>query len=371
MAAKRSDAVDSGVLDQSQVLELARRRAEPAVTILLSVAQPVAAHPELELRLRDLVDRALDATESWWGSEAAERLAAQLERPELRLDPLAETARGLAVLATPDDSELLRLPFAVEDQLAVNRTFATRQLFEGISRNPRYRVVVLDGPDARLYDGQGHHLTELDAYGFPLHVEPPHEQDTPRRDFPIHEEARREEHRIVYRAVDDALDRADRAEPLPVVVTGAERELALFEEVTGHRDLLVGRLPGNYARTSPDELATAIEPVLDAHRAEEQGLVAERVLEAHGSERAVTGLPAVKAAAEEGRGHLLVVEEGFTFSGHWVDGLTPGEAADEQLDVDEVVDDIIEKVLVAGGGVEFVADGSLADCGRIGLLLRY
>ena len=98
----------------------------------------------------------------------------------------------------------------------------------------------------------------------------------------------------------------------------------------------------------------------------------ERLREAHGRERAAFGLSAVQEAAAEGRGSLLAVEEGFTFPGHVTDGLTPGDAPDERLDdLDEVVDDVIEAVLLAGGRVEFVEDGALAGHGRIGMLLRY
>lgn len=371
MAAKRPRVGDT-ILAQSQVLELARRQGEPAVTIFMPVAQPAAAHPGMELRLRALVDRALDVTETWWGADAARGVAIQLRHPELQPDPRAEAGQGLAILVTPHDGQLLHLPFAVVEQVVVDRTFATRQLLEGIARNPRYRVLVLDGHHARMFQGEGHRLVEVRTHGFPVHVEPPHEQDTPQKDLPIHEEAEREEHRIVYRAVDDALEAACRVDPLPVVVTGAERELALFGEVTAHGGRIVGRLAGNYAHTHPAELATTVRPALDAHRAAEQTRVLERLREAHGRERAVFGLSAVQEAVAEGRGNLLVVEEGFTFPGQWTDGLTPGDTPDERIDdLDEVVDDVIETVLLAGGHVEFVDDGALAGHGRIGMLLRY
>jgi hypothetical protein len=353
------------------VLELARRRAEPAVTILLQVPQPAAAHPETQLRRRELVDRAVEVTESWWGAEAARQVARQLDRPELQLDPGGESAAGLALLATPDDSQLVRLPFPVDDQVVVDRTFATRQLLEGIAGDLRYRVLVLDGHHAHLYEGEGHHLAEVTAHGFPVHVEPPHEQDTPQRDLPIHDEAEKEEHRAVYRAVDEALDAADRAEHLPVVVTGATRELSLFDEVTAHAPLVAGRVPGNYAAAHPTELATAVQPVMVSHRAVEAARVVERLREAHGHDRAVFGLHAVKQAAGEGRGHVLVVEQGFTFPSHWSDGVVPQERSDERLDFGDLVDEVIETVLLAGGSVKFVQDGTLADVGRIGMLLRY
>ena len=267
--------------------------------------------------------------------------------------------------------QLLHLPFTVTEQVVVDRTFATRQLFEGIALNPRYRVLVLDGHDALLYECQGPSAVEVTADGFPIHVQPPHEQDSPHRDRPIHEEAEREEHRFVYRVVDDALDAVSRREQLPVVVAAAQRELALFEEVTAHHGLIVGRLPGNFAHAGPIEIAEATRPLIDAERSARQTQTMDRLREAHGRESAVFGLHEVTGAAAEGRGHLLVVEQGFTFPKEWEDGLTPGEGPDDQLDFDDLVDDVIETVLLAGGSVQFVDDGALSAFGRIGMLLRY
>jgi hypothetical protein len=366
-AAKRAGAVGDRTLDRSLVSELVRRTAEPAVTILVPVSQPAVAHPGVELQLRALVDRAVDITGSWWGPETAARLAIQLERAELRPDPAIETGHGLAIFATPDDGSLLRLPFTVDEQVVVSRTFATRQLLQGLARNPRYLVVVLDGHRAHLFQGQGRRLTVTTAGGFPVHVEPPHEQDTPHRDFPIHDEAEKEEHRIVYRAVDAALGAANRSEQLPVVVAGAERELAFFDEVVAHGEMVVGRLAGNYARASRDHLAAAVQPVLGAHISAERDRVVERVREAHGRERAVFGASAVREAAAAGRVHLLVVEEGFSVPGHTTGGSSPGGAPDGP---DDLVDGVIATVLLADGHVELVADGALSDVGRIGALLR-
>jgi hypothetical protein len=358
-------------ITREEVLDLARARAEPAVSVLLPVPQPVAAHPETGLQLEALTTRAVEQVRAWWGSDAADAVAARFQEPACRIDPRQESARGLALFATPTSCTVLRLPFPVEEQVVVNRTFATRQLFAGLTRTPRARVLVLDGDDALLYLAQGSSLIEAEGTPFPLHVEAPREWDTPHRDRPIHEEVAAEQRRVVHRTVDAALDEADRTERLPVVVAATTRELAFFDEVTRHGDRIVGRIHGNAARTRPAVLAVDVVAVLAEHRRTIEADLVDRASEAVGQERAVTGLVAVAEAAKAGRGHLLVVEDHFRFPIHLVDGLTPGAGPDAQLVVEDLVDEVVEAVLLHGGEVEFVAPGALDDLGHIGLLLRY
>jgi hypothetical protein len=336
-------------MERSEILELARVSAEPAVTIMMPVLQPVAAHPDHALRLRALVDRAVSDVESSWGTAAA-NVRKQLDAVDIEITA-DEHSHGLAVLTTPDDTQLLHLPYGVDEQVRVDRNFATRQLFEGLARTPRYRVLVLAGHEAELYEGRGTQLVAVTAHGFPLSVEPPHEWDTPQRDLPIHEGAEKEEHRFVYRAVDDALSAASATDPLPVMVTAAQRELVLFDEVTRHTDLVAGRVHGNFARSNPKELAEAVRPAVEAHLAERRRAAVDRLAEARGHGRAAVGLPDVQKAAGEGRGHELVVEEGF--------------------DADGAVDAAIVTVLLDGGEVEFVDRDALDEYGHVGLVLRY
>jgi hypothetical protein len=358
-------------ISRDEVLDLARQRGEPAVSVLLPVPQPVAAHPETGLQLEALITRAVEQVRAWWGSDAADAVTARFADPECRIDARQESARGLALFVTPSSCTVLRLPFPVEEQVVVNRTFATRQLFAGLARTPWARVLVLDGADAHLYLAHGSSLVEAEGTPFPIHVEPPREWDTPHRDRPIHEEAAAEQRRVVHRAVDAALDEADRAERLPVVVAATTRELAFFDEVTRHADRIVGRIHGNVARTRPADLASDVVAVLAEHRRTVEGGLVDRVREAVGQDRAVTGLVAVADAAKAGRGHLLVVEDHFRFPVHLVDGLTAGAGPDTQLQVEDLVDEVVEAVLLNGGEAEFVEPGSLDDLGHIGLLLRY
>lgn len=356
-------------MEFTEVVELARREAQPAVSILFPIEQPVAANPENGPGLRALIERALGTAELQWGAEAADRVQARIREAEPRIEP-DESARSLVVLATPDDCQVLRLPFPVAEQVVVNLRFATRQLLEGLARHPRLRVLVLAGSQARLYEGRGNQLGEVLAHGFPLEVVPPQEWDTPKADRPIHEEAERERHRIVYRAADAALTAATAAQRLPVVLTGAARELAFFDEVTANTDLVIGRVTGNHWRTPASTLAELVRPVVDAHLAKVRGEAAGRLQEAYGRGLAAIDLLEVQQAAEEGRGHDLIVEEGLRSRTPAETRTLPGGSTD-QRPTDDVVDEIIGSVLATGGRVDFVDPGALGEGRHLGLILRY
>ncbi|MDQ8704583.1 hypothetical protein RCO28_19110 [Streptomyces sp. LHD-70] len=92
---------------------------------------------------------------------------------------------------------------------------------------------------------------------------------------------------------------------------------------------------------------------------------------ARGRKAYAAGLDEVWEAATSGRVELLVVEEHFRATVRAGEGhLIP--AGDDDLDaVQDIVDDLVESVLEAGGEVQFVPDESLADGGRVAAALRY
>jgi len=51
--------------------------------------------------------------------------------------------------------------------------------------------------------------------------------------------------------------------------------------------------------------------------------------------------------------------------------LSPAEDASAPGVIDDAVDEVIEEVMVKGGGVVFVDDGALEQHRRIALILRY
>jgi hypothetical protein len=231
------------------------------------------------------------------------------------------------------------------------------------------RIVVLSQATTRCIDLTGRDASERHDFGFPIKIEPPVQADTPHRDFPIGEREHAEAVKFVFRAVDDALDAMQQHDARPIVLLGAERDLAYFDEVRGPRANVVARVEGDYERHTADAIAELMQPVLAAYNLEQQERACAEVRDAIGS-HAVAGIREVWAAARAGRGHLLLVEDEFGFSARVAaDALQPAPA--DEPGTFDAVEDTVEEVVRHGGDVFTARGDSLADVGRIALVTRY
>lgn len=347
---------------QSDVEQLARAHVSPGVTIQLPTQRERPGNAEDPLTLRHLVDRATDRLLRDYERREIAPLVERLESAAGKVD-FAHPGAGLAILAAADQEHVLVLPFAPPERVVIDERFATRDLLMGVHREHPYRVLVLSAKRCRLLEGAGATLVEVKTGGFPLEVSPPREEDTPHKDLPIHESQRDEAYRFVFRAVDRALDDIHGDDPLPIVLVGVERDLSFFRSVTKHDRSVVAQVTGNHVTDSPADLARPVTSVVTDYLAERDARAVSDLIEAVGTGRAVLGIEDVHDRAAEGRGRLLVVDDDFR---------SPApEATGDRIDSVDAVDLAAESVLSTGGEVTFVAPGSLAEHGGIGLLLRF
>lgn len=354
------------MLDAVQIKSLQSLVDPPAVTLLLR---------------NDLPDRAgrLDAL----FAEVESRLSLELEPAEVmdrirQLVELAETVdedRGqsaVALFASAGHRAASRLPEPVEDRVVVDDTFATRDLVRAWLRSPSYLALVLADPGARLLLGQGRVLREVADRSFPVRSDRPdgRSERGRRHDPGIEREQRRAR---LTREVDLGLDEYVLAATGPIFVLGARERAAAFLAASRHRR----RIAGVVSRGLPSgeivaHVARAVWPAVEdwmGRRQEEAILELEAAM---GARRLAAGIDEVWSLAQDGRGDLLVVEEGYALAAR-ADGDRLERVEDPRAPgvVDDVVDEVMEAVMTRGGRVAIVADGTLDDRDRIALKLRY
>jgi hypothetical protein len=348
--------------------QLAQLRGTPAVTILCPLDTHRPGNPHDPAVLMELRDRAEAQVRANLSGRAASSMLARIDDALSALD-LEHPTPGVAIFVSPEVSRHIPLDSPVDPEVVVGERFAIRGLLTALQHRPRARVVVLSQAKTCCIDLNGDLASERLDFGFPVEVQPPVEADAPHRDFPLAEDEHAEATKFVFRAVDHALDALQQRDERPLVLLGAERDLAYFDEITNHHASVIGRVHGDYTWQTPDAIAELVQPVIDAHQLALQQRACAEVREAIGS-RAVAGMVETWTAARAGRGHQLVVEDTFRFPARVADdALEP--AQDNDPGTIDAVEDTVEEVVRHGGDVLVVPADSLADLGRIALLTRY
>ena len=333
-------------------------RRYPSISLLLPLDGPTP----WPARLRGLQREVTARLRAEFGPRVDHELLARLE------DTVAGAtappgARSLAVYVNADGSDSVGVAVAVRERAVIDDTFATRDLVHHDLRSPRYWVLALSLDDPRLLHGLGGSL-----HPQPLELRDTAEQPSGNRDRRGRDrsdvlEARRARR---LRALDVALGDRLAGNSDPVIVVGAEPTLSRFLDRTRH----VARVE-SVVRRAPDQdlavLRRIIEPAVAEVVGERRALALDSLQRAVGAGTAASGVDQVWRDARRARGGVLVVEEQFehaavvTADGSLVAAADPTAAGV----VDDVVDEVIELVLAAGGRVDLVPDGTLAAHQRI------
>jgi release factor family 3 len=372
-------------LSPELLAELRRPRAYPAVSMTLPTHRHRPENQQDHIRLRNVLAEAEKrlAADPEVSRDDRMKTADQLKAAVAELDP-EHFLDGLVLYASPEEHYAFTVEAPVGERVVFNTTYLTRNLVSAAERLTPYWALVLGELEVHLWHGRGEEVQEIRGGGFPVLNGAPDRDGPPTREgggMGIDEDFRRMLHEADEYLAKLLMGREDK-----VVLVGLRPHVKAFRENTRNgahlaaTELEVGGLQD----TTPGQFTTILAPARAALAAEATAAALETLDDARSAKRYAGGIQEVWAPALEGRGALLVVEEGLRVTGrpHSVEG-----AADLKLEVvtgddaanavlagtaeDDIVDTVVEAVLQKDGKVVFVPDDTLADAGRIGLWLRY
>jgi hypothetical protein len=361
-------------MNRSDLLRVQAVTGYPAVSILMTTHRTHPDNQQDPIRLKNLVKEATDRLHSEFSAREVQPLLDRLHTLVEEIDP-QHNLDGLALFVNATFAERFDLPFPIADRVEIGEAFATRDLVFALNRSPRYWALVLSEQPTRLYEGVLETLTEVRAHGFPMTHEGPGGATNLPGGWGINRSRERDEqHRHFFRRVDQALAALIQADPLPIVVAGVQDYQSYFREVTQHGDLILGTLHGSHDSTPAHELGKLVWPVAQEGFAQRRQAALSELEQAVGAKRFASGINEVWFTAQEGRGNLLLVEEGYQYPARpTADGmaLLPVDDPRAPDTLDDAVDTVIETVLSKGGRVVFTNPGVLEAHQRIALTLRY
>jgi peptide subunit release factor 1 (eRF1) len=158
------------------------------------------------------------------------------------------------------------------------------------------------------------------------------------------------------------------------VLTGVQKNLALYRDVADDKEIIYAQIEGNYESESAHDLCKKAWEVVKEKTREERHQALNEIQNAISSHRHASGISEVWRLAHEGRVRHLVCEEGFHASAATDDNnILIEDISDVPQDkvINDAVDEIAATVIEKGGKVTFVDNGLLGSHYKIVGILRY
>jgi hypothetical protein len=246
--------------------------------------------------------------------------------------------------------------------VAVNPTFAVRDLLDALERFPMYRAVVLRGPGFRVLEGRGERLSEVRDWQVP---NPSiwcarRTADATGLGGASHVACwtPRQRRLAAFAAADRAIgERVAIEGRLPLVIVGRKGLTAKYRKCSAHAASIVGEVPAWGSMMSRAEVASSAAPIVSAWRARHAAQYLEALVEADRQGKVVWGLQAVWGAVIAGEVERLWVERDYRQPARLVDGdkeLVPVSDSEAPGATGDAVDLLLERSVLAGAHVEMI-----------------
>ena len=380
-------------LDQSLLNDLLAADAKegPYVSLYLPTEKKGADTRKNSIRFKSLLKSARDELASGYGAEAG-NLVADLEAVGEDNQFWQNQTAGLAVFHGGGQTHFVRLGRRVEEKAAVADSYHVKPLVRLLQDASRYQLLAVTQKHVALYEGDLDSIAEV-----PLHPDVPqsvidalggqvdgelnvnsyggmahsgmfhgHHDNKDDRDTDLER---------FFRAVDKAVyDYHGRSSELPLYFAGVTEYHDRFFKASHHP-----RLVKAGPRVNPDavevteerlleEMREIIRPAFDKQVAE----MVEQFGTAKAQQQGSDDVAKVAEAAVAGRVATLLVDADKSVGGR-IDAETGQfkKANEDDADVDDVLDDLAERVLRTGGKVRVLAGENFPTDSGVAAIFRY
>jgi len=346
----------------------------PCISLIMPFDPKMGLKKELTYKLKRAVDQIKKEVNDNYPLEKATPVLNKLQKV---IDELNYNThkKSVAIFISPVFEKVIYLDMLVEEKTVVDESFEIRDLILSKKETQQYLLVVLTGKCSKIFVGHNGDLKRV-TENFQDNIEN-YINDISEKIANFSDENKRKE--ILFdkllKHTDNGLTLLLQAYEGPVFVMGTVKTIGHFKNLSKNLTRIVDYIPGSFDEKTDHELHAIMFPYLKNWKQVQQKSIVKLLDEAMGKKILVQGMSDVWKAASQKQGKLLVVEKGFSFKAEHTNesnGIRAFENGDnEAFYIKDAVDDVIEKVLLCGGSVEFVEDGLLKDYQRIALIEYY
>ncbi len=362
----------------------------------LSLYQPTARqHPDNlqdPIRFRNLVKQLAGSLQQKYPTREIEPLLAPLHAMAEDADFWNHNLDGLAVLAAPDFLRVYRLQRPVAELAIVADSFHTKPLLRVVQSADRYQVLGVSRHEARLFEGNRYRLDEIDlASAVPKTLDDLSQSDGERdratrthgRIRPdtmglhgasdVKQDAVRTDTENFFRALDRAVSKYhSKPTGLPLLLAALPENRHLFHQISQNPNLLDTNIDVYPGDLSLEALCERAWEKVQPQYLERLAKLIDRFHAAKQKEQASDILADAARAAAAGRIDTLLLDAEQRVPGRMDPDsgeITLGKLEDP--DVDDLLDDLGERVLATGGEVVMVPPESMPTKTGLAAIYRF
>lgn len=340
---------------QKQRAEVSSNIAFPFITIALQTDASIGKE-KLEQKIKLIADRignelrSIEGMPGYIVEPAVNKVKSIFNNLEISLNK-----KSTIVFLAPFIEKVYSLNFLIEEKVVVGEPLNLRELVVTKKAETKYLLLSLHTDKCYMYLGDGEKLSlivfnSVDQLKSRL--------NRGKEQFLSH--------------VDNVLTHILKSYGLPLIAVGTAQMLSLFTGVSKNNIEITSALYYDSDEEDVTTLQQLTKPLVQDWEKLKESYLLRKLHQAVVLKRAETGIHKVCKAAKEKRGKLLIVEKDFYYSfrfGNSNEVFTSKAVSVNGSLGDDAVEDVIERVLAAGGNIEFVNPGVLSEYMHIALVL--
>lgn len=302
-----------------------------------------------------------------------------------QIDFIHNTA-GIGIFVSAHVKKLVPFFFPVKERVTIAQSFDVRDLLYQSYYDTPYVVLQLSQKETRLFNGRLNALTEITDSHFPKKNDAEYEYSRHSRgnsntghsfvkeiekDRSAIEEIR---FKNFFRETDQVLN-SYLSNKVPLIVTGENKDLSYFRQVTTHEEQIACNVPGSYANYNVHELGALTWQAMKLFLDNNKDRLVRDFSEKTGEGLGITGIDNIWKAVQEGRGYKLLVEKDYSVPGYLPEhedyDLVLHEPKQAHRNLPDAVSSLIQLVHEKNGEVIMVENDVLRDYRRMALITRY
>ena len=362
------------VLAINEEMQMVGRVERPAVSIILPFEPKMSLKSEIEYKLKFSYARVEQELLVNYPKEIAMVVLQKLQKMIRNLNYNTHK-KSIALFVSPQIEKVFYLDIPVDEKIIVDESFEIRDLIYSKKQMIQYLVLMISANSSRIWLGNCSKFMLIKS-NIPESLRG-EDRDMPSRvprvdDIHAHAEILLDK---FLRHMDEGLTLVLKAYPLPVFVMGTEKTIGHFKKLTKNMAAIVQFINGNYEYHTEFQIRQVLKPYVTDWNLIRQKDLMHQLDKARSENKLMAGMENVWKAAARKNGRLLVVEKDFIFPAHYGEENDTIYKEDLTLHrafyIKDAVDDAIEKVLLSGGDVQFVDNGTLESEGQIALITFY